>query len=102
MHIQQFTGCYGNIRAEVIMLIIPCIILFRISCNSSAISMLALFSKLFSRSLSGALEMIFYCKAHDYSIRIIIIQPTSLKLADCSIKVYQSTFNHLLRNLDVC
>ena len=38
-------------RAEVIMLTIPCIILFRISCNSSALcsKFHSLFSKLFSR-----------------------------------------------------
>ena len=41
--------------------------------------------------------MIPYCKAC-YSFKvIIIIQPS----ADCYSKVYQSTFNHLLRNLDV-
>ena len=41
-------------RAEVIMLIIPCIILFRISCNFSALcsKFHALFSRLFPKSLS--------------------------------------------------
>ena len=41
-------------RAEVIMLIILCIILFRISCNFSALcsKLSALFSRLFPRSLS--------------------------------------------------
>ena len=67
-------------RAEVIMLTIPCIILFRISCNSSALcpNFHMLFSKLFSRSLSKQFRSSqndTYAK-YDYSIRVII-QPTS-------------------------
>ena len=42
----------------------------------------------------GALKILLYCK-HDYSIGvIIIIHPLKY--------VCQSTFNQLLRNLDVC
>ena len=45
---------WANIRAEVIMLIILCIIPFRISCNSTALcsKFHALFSRYFSKSLS--------------------------------------------------
>ena len=83
------------------MLTIPFVILFRISCHSPALcsKVHALFSRLLSKQSRSSQNEVLLQIMHDYSIRVMIIQPTS---SDCSIKVDQSTFNHLLRNLDAC
>ena len=68
------------VRAEVIMLTIPCFILFRISCNSSALcSNFYIILKIIVKTIHGWEFLKRYLNAkHDYSIRVIIMQLTSL------------------------
>ena len=56
---------YVKIRAEVIMLIILCIILFRISCNSTALCMHYSqdYSQNHYQNSVVTLKMILYCNA---------------------------------------
>ena len=75
------TSSAPSCRPEVIVLTIPCIILFRISCNSSALCSNFHITIILTITVKAIQEPSkWYCIAkHDYySIGVIIIQPTSL------------------------
>ena len=65
------------------MLTIPCIILFRISCKSvlcSNFHVLFYSQESLSKQSRSSQNDILLQSMHDYSIRVIIIQPTSLMM----------------------
>ena len=59
------------------MLTIPCIILLRTSCNSSALLILRIILNIIAKTIQELSKCYFIAK-DDYSIRVIIIQPTNL------------------------